>query len=62
MDVNSENSFTTKAGKNIPPGFSMSTISSFESIENKHDLCRGKDGMKKIHTINIINFKKKTML
>ena len=30
--------FTTKVGKHIPSGFSMSTILSFKDIENKHDL------------------------
>ena len=34
--------FTRKAGKDIPSGFSVSTISLFRSIENKHDLYRGK--------------------
>ena len=43
----------------------MSTISSFKSIENKHDVSRGKDCMKRFcetlreHTMEIINFKKK---
>ena len=43
----------------------MSTISSFRSIENKHDVYRGKDCMKKFceflreHAMKIINFKKK---
>ena len=43
----------------------MSTISSFRSIGNKHDECRGKDRMERYfeflteHTINIIDFKKK---
>ena len=37
-----ENSLTTKVGKHIPSGFSMSTISSFKSIENKHDIYRVK--------------------
>ena len=32
--------------KQIPSGFSMSTIYSFRSIENKHDVYRGKDSMK----------------
>ena len=45
---NSENSSTTEASKHIPSGFSKSTISSFGSIENKHDVYRGKDCMKKI--------------
>ena len=44
---NPENSFATKVGEYIPSGFSMSTISSFRSIENKHDVYRGKDCMKK---------------
>ena len=33
-----ENSSTTKVSKHIPSGFSMSTISSFRSIESKHDV------------------------
>ena len=43
----------------------MSIISSFESIENNHDVYRGKDCMKKFceflreHAMKIINFKKK---
>ena len=62
---NPENSFSTKVGEHIPSGFSMPTISSFESIENKHDVYRIKNCIKNIfeslraHTINIINFKKK---
>ena len=44
---NPENSSTAKVRKHIPSGFSMSTISSFISIENKHDLYRSKDCMKK---------------
>ena len=45
----------------------MSTISYFRSIENKHDLYRGKDCMKKFcellreHTVKIINSKKRKM-
>ena len=42
-----ENSSKTKVSEYIPSGFSMSTISSFRSIENKHDLYRDKDFMKK---------------
>ena len=43
----------------------MSTISSFKSIENKNDVYRGKDTMKKFceslreNAMEIINFKKK---
>ena len=44
---NPENSSTTKVGEHIQSGFSMSTILSFKSIENKHDVHRGKDYMKK---------------
>ena len=38
--------YTTKVGENIPSDFSMSTTSSFKNIENKQDVCRGKDCMK----------------
>ena len=43
----------------------MSTISSFKSIENKHDVYRSKDCVKKFceslreHAMNVMNFKKK---
>ena len=62
---NPENSHTTKVSEQISSGFSMSTISSFRSIENKHDVHRGKDYMKKIceslreHVMKINNFKQK---
>ena len=45
----------------------MSTISSFRTIENKHDVYRDEDYMKtfcefvKQHAMKIINFKKKKM-
>ena len=64
---NPENSSTSKVRVHIPSGFSMSTISSFRSIENKHDMYRGKDCMKTFceflreHTMKTINFKKKKM-
>ena len=54
---NSENLSTTKVRGCIPSG---STISSFISIENKHDVYRGKDCMKKFceflrrHAIKIL--------
>ena len=35
-----ENSSTTKLTKHIPAVFSMSTISSFRSMEKKHDVYR----------------------
>ena len=40
-------SSTTKTGENIPSGFSMSAIYSFKDIENKNDVCKSKDCMKK---------------
>ena len=43
---NPEKSFATKLG--IPSGFIMSTILPFKDIENKYDIYRGKDCMKKI--------------
>ena len=61
---NPENSSTTKLDEHIPSGFSMSTILSFKSIENKHDAYRGKDCMKKFYeslreyAMKKINFKK----
>ena len=64
---NPENSSTTNVNKHIPSDFSMSTISLFRSIENKHDVYRGKDCVKKFceflrkHAMKIINFKKKKM-
>ena len=64
---NPENSSTTKVSEHIPSGYLMTTISSFRSIENKHDVYRGKDCMKKFyeflreHAMKIINFKKKKM-
>ena len=44
---NPENSSTTKVSKHILPGFPVSTISSFRTIEYKHDVYRGKDYMNK---------------
>ena len=44
---NLENSSTIKISEHILSSFSMSTISSFRSIENKHGVYRGKDCMKK---------------
>ena len=64
---NPEKSSTTKVGEYILLGFSMSTISSFKSIENKHDVYRGKDCLKKFceylreQAMEIINLKKKKM-
>ena len=57
----------TKLSEHIPSGFSISTISSFKGIENKHDVYRGKDYMKiffellRDHTMKIINFKNKKL-
>ena len=43
---NLENSSTTEVSEHTLSRFSMSTIYSFRSIENKHDVYRGKDCMK----------------
>ena len=54
-----------KISKHISSGFSMSTISSFRSIKNKHDIYRGKDCMKNFceflreHAVKTSNFKRK---
>ena len=45
--ISPENSLIKKVGKHIPSSFSVSTVSSFKNIENKHDVYRGKDCMKK---------------
>ena len=61
---NPENSYTAKLSKHILSGFSMSTISSFRSTENKQDVYIGKDCMIKFseilreHAMKIITFKK----
>ena len=63
--INPLYSSTTKVSEHISSGFSMSTITSFRTIENKHDVYRGKHHMKKFcrslreHAVKIINFKKK---
>ena len=66
---NPENSSTAKISKHFLSVFSMSTISSFRSMENKHhDVYRGKDCMKKFceplreQAMKIITFKKKKLL
>ena len=56
---------TTKISEHIPSGFQMAAISSFRCIENKHDLYRGKDFIKKFceflreHAMKVIIFFKK---
>ena len=62
---NPEKSTTTKVSKHIASALSISTISSFKEIENKHDVYRGKNCMEKFceylreHAMKIISFKKK---
>ena len=62
---NPEYSSTTKIGKHIPYGYSLSTIWGFDHIKYKHSLYRGKDCMKefckslKEDAKSIINFEKK---
>ena len=65
--MNTKNNPENSSSKHIPSGFSMSTISSFKIIENKHNTYRGKDCMKKFceflreHAMKIINFENKKM-
>ena len=65
--INPKKSSTTEVSERIPSGFSIFTISSFKDRENKHDLYRGKGGVKKFceslwkQAIKIIDFKKKKM-
>ena len=62
---NPENSSTTKVNEHIPSGFPKTTISSFRSIKNRHDVYRDKNCMKTFceflrkHAMKIINLKKK---
>ena len=64
---NPENSCATSVSKHIPSSFSMFTICSLRSIENKHDVNRDKDCKNKFseslrqHRMKIINFKVKKM-
>ena len=64
---NPKNSSTTEVREHIPSGFSMSTTSSFRSMENKHDVYRAKDCMKKFWEflrepdMKITNFLKKKL-
>ena len=65
---NPENTSTKRIGEHIPCGYSMSTISVFDNIENKHTLYRREDCMKIFCTSlrenvkNIFDFEKKKML
>ena len=62
-----KNNSEIKVSEHILSGFSMSTISSFKTIEYKHDVYRGKDCMKKFceslreHSIKMISFKTEKM-
>ena len=65
---NPEHSPTKKVREHIPSGFSMSTISSFRSIENQPNAYRGKYCVRKFceslreHTMKIILKRKKMKL
>ena len=56
--------YTTKVSEHIPSGISVSNISSFRKPENKYDVYRGKDFMKKFceslreHAMKIISKRK----
>ena len=62
---NTENSSTTKEGEHIPSSFSMSTTSSFKSIETKLDKYKSKDCIKTFskslrkHALEVISLKPK---
>ena len=64
---NPEHLFTIKVSEHIPWGFSTSRKTSLKSIENMHDVYRGKDYMRKFYesigenAMTIINFFKKEM-
>ena len=45
--TNPEKPSTVKVGEHIPSDFSMSKISLFKDIENRHDVRRCKNCMKK---------------
>ena len=65
---NPKNSSIAKVSEHIPSGISMSTISSFSSLENKHNVQRDKDCMIKFceflreHAMKIINLKKNEII
>ena len=62
---NPEKLSATKVNEHVPLSLSMSTISPFKNIENKHDVYKGKDYIKKFceslreYPMKVINFKKK---
>ena len=62
---NPENLFTTKVNEHITSGFSRSTIPLFRSIENRNNVYRGENFMKRFceflreHVMKITNFFKK---
>ena len=62
---NSENSSTNKVGEHMPFLRSISTIWTFDAIENNYNKYRNEDSMKKFceflreHAMKIINFEKK---
>ena len=56
---NPEKSSTTTVDRHVPSGFSLSTISSFKSIENRNVVCR--DIESREHAMEIINFKNEKM-
>ena len=70
MNINNdpENSSSTTVAEHIPSGFSMSKMLSFKSIENRHDVYRGKKFLIKFckflreHAKKIISKRKKVKL
>ena len=68
MKNNFEKSWKAKVCEHIPWGYLMSTIWTFDGIENKHDVYRGEDCMKRFceslreQAVKIINFEKKKIM
>ena len=65
---NSEKSLISKLGKHVSCGYSISTIWTFDHVENKHSFYHGEDCMNMFcsslrdHAKNVIFFEKKRML
>ena len=65
---NPKESYTERKAKHEPSGYSLSLISSFGSKENKHNVYRGRDCIKRLCSdrkelgTEIINFEEKEMI
>ena len=65
---NPNDSYIEKKAMHEPYGYSLDLVSSFDSKQNKHSFCRGKDCIKKFcsdlkeFATKIINYKEKEMI